>query len=234
LRGDTSQDQRKQDTLRARVQALQGDLATAGRKMTIEQDDERYQTIAAHHDRIKTELAQVEEALREAERSAPPPQSRTPADEVNAAMLLLDRIGLLAESNAAREDIGPLLAKIGMRVGLEFGSQIKGKKREVRTLRRGVIAFGDAPLPVPIHGGDNRSPAALPFDSQHAGPAYADQTVIKGQEAASAELPFCCPEGRKRADKRFVNNGQSGRHDLNMRPLRPENSRINLKKARFY
>ena len=43
---------------------------------------------------------------------------------------------------------------LNLRIGLLFGAGIKGKKRVVRTLLGGTIAFGDGELPVGLHGRD--------------------------------------------------------------------------------
>ena len=51
--------------------------------------------------------------------------------------------------------MNPLLKRLGIRLGLNFHGVIKGKKREVRRLLSGVMAFGDSPLPVPLHGKDS-------------------------------------------------------------------------------
>ena len=44
-----------------------------------------------------------------------------------------------------------MVLRLGSFVGLEFEERMWGK-RPVRALRRGVIAFGEDNLPVPIHG----------------------------------------------------------------------------------
>lgn len=48
-----------------------------------------------------------------------------------------------------------------LRVGLWFGSTIKGKKREVRQLLGGVTKLGDDELPIPLHG-DRRVDGPMP------------------------------------------------------------------------
>jgi hypothetical protein len=57
----------------------------------------------------------------------------------------------------ARAQISPLLEKLGVRLGLTFTEAIKGRKRKVRKLVGGVMAFGGQLLPVPIHGANHCS-----------------------------------------------------------------------------
>ena len=75
------------------------------------------------------------------------------------ALQLVDEINRVTGDKSARGSIPPLILKLGIRVGLYFGAAMKGT-REVRKFLGGVIAFGNKPLPVPIHGRDNRDDGA--------------------------------------------------------------------------
>ena len=66
-------------------------------------------------------------------------------------MATIDEIGTLAADDEGRKEIGTLVLRLGIFIGLDFEAGKFGK-REVRRLRRGVIAFGENNLPVPIHG----------------------------------------------------------------------------------
>ena len=69
----------------------------------------------------------------------------------------------------ARGEINPLLRKLGVWVGLSFGSAVKGKKRVVRRLQGGMITFGGQGLPVPMYGTRNRQPGNASGSPEQAG-----------------------------------------------------------------
>ena len=108
--------------------------------------------MAREFDRLKGEIARLDAI----ENRLPASTSRglDIAQEVDRAMALLDGIDRVIHDPSARVDIQPLLTRLGLRIGLEFSGQ-KVKKRVVHRLVRGVMAFGNAPLPVPLHGRNN-------------------------------------------------------------------------------
>lgn len=145
------------EAARQRVASLSQDLKTVERRMATEQDDDRYQSIAKQFDAIKSELKTAERNLEDREKLHKPQEQRSPDEEVELALQLVEQFKRVATDQSARGNITPLLEKFGIRLGLNFGQGIKGKKREVRQLLGGVMTFGGTPLPVPIHGADNRS-----------------------------------------------------------------------------
>jgi len=60
-------------------------------------------------------------------------------------------LATVANDETARQRIRPLVLRLAIWIGLDFEAG-KFEKREVRRLRRGVIAFGQDNLPVPLHG----------------------------------------------------------------------------------
>ena len=66
-------------------------------------------------------------------------------------MATIDDLATLAKDENANQKIRELVLRLGIFIGLEFEEGRWGK-RPVRRLRRGVIAFGEDNLPVPIHG----------------------------------------------------------------------------------
>ena len=75
-------------------------------------------------------------------------------------MATIDDLAALAKDENANQKIRDLVLRLGIFVGLEF-EEARWGKRPVRRLRRGVIAFGEDNLPVPIHGRSRSdSPAA--------------------------------------------------------------------------
>lgn len=148
---------RKLEALRAEVNRLSAEERVAERRMAVEQNDGRYQVLARQCEQIAVELAASKSQLATVERQVLPRRSTTAEQDVAAALSLLDDITRVADDPAARADIPRLLDQIGVRIGLNFGTVIPAKKREVQVLLGGIVAFGDAPLPVPIHGANNRA-----------------------------------------------------------------------------
>lgn len=61
----------------------------------------------------------------------------------------------ITENAKVRAEINPVFQRLGIRIGLNFSSVVKGQKRVVQRLVSGRMVFGDAPLPVPLFGKDN-------------------------------------------------------------------------------
>jgi hypothetical protein len=165
--------------LRNRLTELGADVVTAQRRMATEKDDNRYQAIAAAFDGLVAERADA--ARRIAELAVPKPVTPvdvSPEAQVDAIMASIDEIGALAADDEGRKKIRTLVLRLGIFIGLDFEAGKFGK-REVRRLRRGVIAFGENNLPVPIHG---RSRIDLPP------PVAANDASINNTHSALA----CC------------------------------------------
>jgi hypothetical protein len=101
------------------------------------------------------------------DRLAAIPEHRTstagsPEEEVEAALALLDDIQRTAADPTARTRVLPMIQRLGLRIGLQFVDGIKGKKRRVRRLAGGMMAFGDASLPV------GRDKSSFPGQDDHA------------------------------------------------------------------
>lgn len=143
------------EAARQRVTSLTEDLETIERRMATERDDDRYQAIAKQFDNIKADLRSAARTLDEREKLCELPELRSPGEEVALALQLVENFKRITCDNSARAEVRPLLLNYGIRLGLNFGPAMKGT-REVRKFLGGVIAFGDKPLPVPIHGHDNR------------------------------------------------------------------------------
>jgi len=162
----------------SQVNELKEQLVVVRRRMALEKDDARYTAIAEEFDRIRSELQMAEKKLEAEQRSSPTPATRSPEVETEAALALLDDLRRITADERARAEINPLLQKLGVRIGLTFGSAIKGKKRIVRRLLGGMMTFGGRELPVPLYGPSNRQgpegtcshPAKAGPDAQASGP----------------------------------------------------------------
>jgi hypothetical protein len=195
----------------ARVNELQEQVSIVGRRMATEKDDARYATIAGEFDRLHGELKAAEKDLEAARWSRPPTAPRTPESEVIGAMALLDDIGRITSEAGARAEINPLLRKLGVWIGLNFGSATKGKKRVVRRLLGGVLTFGHRELPVPLYGPDNREGPAGDGDCR----AKTDPEGQKPDSVAS-----------ERANERVEGRGETETAGTSARAPIPADSRV--------
>jgi hypothetical protein len=120
--------------------------------MATEKDDTRYTAIAKQFDGLVAEKTAVARQI--AEQATPKPAAKagmTPEEQVDALMATIEGLATLAKDENANQKIRQLVLRLGIFIGLEFEEGRWGK-RPVRRLRRGVIAFGEDNLPVPIHG----------------------------------------------------------------------------------
>lgn len=141
--------------LEAGLGELRAQLGNVQRRMAIEPDEARYQALGAEFDRIRAEVADLERGLVSQSRASSSGASRTVEEEVEAAMAVFDNITRITTDERARGEINSLLVRLGMWLGLNFIAAIKGKKRAVRQLVGGVMAFGQDQLPVRLHGARN-------------------------------------------------------------------------------
>jgi len=154
--------------LRRRLADLEDNIATAERRMATEKNEARYEAIAKTFDSLVAEKAAV--AREVAELATPRPLTKTslsPEEQVDALMATLDDLATLAKDENANQKVRDLVLRLGIFVGLEFEERMWGK-RPIRALRRGVIAFGEDNLPVPIHG-RNRADCPAPYAAGNGG-----------------------------------------------------------------
>ena len=138
--------------LRRRLAELEDNVATAERRMATEKNETRYEAIAKTFDSLVAEKAAGAREM--AELATPKPATKTslsPEEQVDALMATIDDLAALAKDENANQTVRDLVLRLGIFVGLEFEEGRWGK-RPIRRLRRGVIAFGEDNLPVPIHG----------------------------------------------------------------------------------
>ena len=156
--------------LRKHLTGLEDDIATAERRMATEKNEARYEAIAKTFDSLVAEKAAVIGQI--AEYAVPRPVTNadlSPEEQVDALMTTIDDLAALAKDEKANKKIRDLVLQLGIFIGLDFEEGRWGK-RPVRRLRRGVIAFGEDNLPVPIHGrsrADYQAPGAAGGDSHH-------------------------------------------------------------------
>ncbi len=209
--------QRELNTLLTRQQELGGQVRIVERRMAVEEDDARYNAIAAEFDRLRAELGQLDEAVaaRQAALAAAP--AATPEQAAESALALLDDVMRLAADPPARAGVGPLLQRLGVWIGLSFAGVTKGKKRVVQRLQGGVMTFGDTPLPVPLFGADNAESgpprACQPprLEVRDGGEGDQRSRPVGAAGAPSDTNDVCCESGR---GKRGRSLGRRRAHDL--------------------
>jgi Recombinase/Resolvase, N terminal domain len=172
--------------LKSRQVELLEQKTTIEYRMARERDDTIYEVLKGQHGIVQSELQSVARDLQRVEAEQASTRIRKPEDQVESALGLLDDVTRITSDAQARSEVNPLLRRLGIRLGLNFHGVIKGKKREVRRLVSGVMAFGDAPLPVLMHGKDNveGDPQGCACESQ---PELAEEECIQGKHDSSCE-----------------------------------------------
>lgn len=101
-------------------------------------------------------------------------------------MDLFDDIVRVTSDPDARADIQRLLNDLGLHVGLNFVEAIKGKKRKVRKLASGVIAFDNKLLdPEPNCGDGRHGREDSPVDRRETTPTSASRSAKRHPESVS-------------------------------------------------
>jgi hypothetical protein len=141
-------------TIESKLRELESELSVIRRNMARESDETIYGHLRREVQVTMANIAELENSKSQLSKSESNSGSSV-EDEVAAAMSLLGNIGRVASDPIARVEIREMLQRLGCRIGLAFVEAIKGKKRKVRRLTGGVIAFGNAALPVKVHGNDS-------------------------------------------------------------------------------
>lgn len=140
--------------LQEREALLREEQETIEYRMAREKDDALYDALRRQHESGRSQIEDVRQRLANLESEREASASRTPEEEAEAALGLLDDVTRITDDPKARAEVNPLLGRLGVWMGLRFADAIKGKKRVVRRLQSGVITFGGTP-PIAIHGADN-------------------------------------------------------------------------------
>ncbi len=144
--------------LQGRESLLREEQETIEYRMAREKDDALYDALRRQHESGRSQIEDVRQRLVKLESEQAASASRTPEEEAEAALSLLDDVTRITDDPKARAEVNPLLGRLGVWIGLRFADAIKGKKRVVRRLQSGVITFGGTP-PIAIHGADNTGDA---------------------------------------------------------------------------
>ncbi len=195
----------------ARLRGRQAELAEQRTaieyRLARERDDDLYAALGRQYRATVGEATALGDTIRrlEAERKNLP--ARTPQEMADAALAVLDDVERVAPNAAARVEVYQLLRRLGIRIGLTFGSVVKGKKRVVQRLLGGRMVFGDAPLPVPPYGRDY-----IGDDPRRGVPPKLTATRIQGRLATDQEAQFSAVAnaGQGPSDVVRENGGRKG------------------------
>jgi len=133
----------EQQALELRVAELSRQFGAAQRNYAIEENPRLRKAIKEEYLRIEADLEVARRELEQAVITAQRANAKSPEEDVDNAMRLLEDIRHIAQDRSAREGIPQVLERLGLRIGLQFTEGIKGRKRHVRRLIGGVMAFGD-------------------------------------------------------------------------------------------
>jgi recombinase/resolvase-like protein len=192
------------DQLRSRAAVLRNEQATIEYRMAREKDDALYAALARQFSAVQAQIKEVQQAVHRREADQAASASRTPEQEVDAALSLLDDVTRITDDPKARAEVNPLMQRLGVWIGLRFTDGIKGKKRVVRQLQSGLMTFGDRSLPVPLHGPNNvevgpygccGAPSSLPAHDKQ-GPKDQDGLPVSGSSASAAARDVVREKGR--------------------------------------
>ncbi len=128
-------------------------IDTAARRLATVQDD-LVSDVERVLQQLKSKSKRLNRQISEA-RSRVQSTTSDPEQEIREALTMLDQIDSVASDLPARRDLAVLLRKLNLWLGLEFSESIKGKKRRVQKLVRGVMTFDERDLPIPPYGKDH-------------------------------------------------------------------------------
>src|SRR3954454_9084696 len=118
--------QQELNTMLGRGQEVREQLAIVGRRMSLEQDDTRYEAIASEFDRLSVEQRHLQARIAARQAALTEAAPCTPEQQVEAALALLEEVQRVAESPQARAEVNPLLQRLGVWIGLSFAGVVKG------------------------------------------------------------------------------------------------------------
>ena len=139
------QQEQQRAQLQATITQLEKNLGAAQRNYAIEENPKIKQMVYKQMVQIEGELTEASAKLD----AIPEPKvviRKSPEEEADRALNLLDDIQQIVRDPAARAEILPLLQRLGLKVGLQFVDAVK-TTRHVRHLAGGMIVFDDANFP---------------------------------------------------------------------------------------
>lgn len=168
----------------AKVQQLLKKIDVAVNNMMQETSEKLKERMRAQFEKMEQELSKAEADLAEALQAKS--SRRSMDEEVAAAMQVFDDIVRVTDDPDARQDIQPLMNDLGLHVGLNFVEAIKGKKRKVRKLASGVIAFDNTLIdPEPDCGDGRHGREDSPVDRCETTPTSASRSAKRHPESVS-------------------------------------------------
>lgn len=162
--------------MKARLSALDGELAGVGRNLASAKDETQFEVIAGQFD----ELRQGQERLRVriAELEAVVKRETAPASELESVLAIVDQLSDLAKGDQGLTAADHLFKVTNLRMFLRF-APVQTGKRVLNLLQGGVVTFGDASPPISIYSG--------PTSRNHVCSAI-PEAAAAGEASSPAEL----------------------------------------------
>lgn len=136
-----------QRSVLARVAA---DLETAKQNMTLAQNPQQFQAMAAIFDSLMERQSKLRAELAEA--TATTTESNDMESEINSALALLQRLTELAAGAESLAAAGELFRMMNARLFLRF-TAVQLNKRIVNRVAGGAVTFGTTPPPIAVYQG---------------------------------------------------------------------------------
>ena len=181
---------------KARHRQLQAEFEVIESRLAREVDEDLYAGLRRQYRAAKTALDLAKREVDRLEANHSNFRDHSPNKLVKAAMEFVDEVRRITSDAEARENVNPMLQRLGIRLGLWFRSATKGKTRPVRQLAAGRMFFGDAPLPTvakdPCYGIRLLQSSQIavsnpqPADAEHT--LRQEEASVQSEKDASADL----------------------------------------------
>jgi hypothetical protein len=129
---------------------VDADVETAKQNMTLAQNPQQFQAMAAIFDNLLERQSKLHAELAEA--TATTTESNDMESEINSALALLQRLTELAAGAESLAAAGELFRMMNARLFLRF-TAVQLKKRIVNRVAGGAVTFGTTPPPIVIYQG---------------------------------------------------------------------------------
>jgi DNA invertase Pin-like site-specific DNA recombinase len=142
-----SHGQRELELAENRLAALEQELKLIGKNLARAEDD-LFAVVKAEYESAKQEIERYHQRIGslkgQVERQ---PNRKTPEEEVQGALALLDQLDRIADTPEARQEIAQVLTKLDFLIGFRFAPN-SPKARPSRIPVGGMISIGDPQSPV--------------------------------------------------------------------------------------
>ncbi len=150
-----SRDKNEKDLENAKrnVESIERSITRVKSRLAKEADEELHAEYRKEYDTLQANLKQSKMEL---ERITLEQNTPSLAEgKIEKCMMLFDRPHLLFSKPQSRKRLMDFFSQIGIRIGIEFETRVKGKDRMVQVPTKGMMKLNNEELPVPLYGKDN-------------------------------------------------------------------------------